>query len=109
MKMRQAPGFKAITRFDKQLIKVAGYFVPLEQNDIGQVTELLFVPYYGACIHVPPPPANQIIYASINQRSAELSMFDPYWLEGTLLAQAHESDLAHAAYRMENAVLIPWE
>ena len=114
MKGRQAQGFAAVHTFDRQRIKVAGYFVPLEETDAGELSELLFVPYYGACIHVPPPPANQIIYAKlakpISETSmSETSMFDAYWLEGTLVAKAHNNDLAETAYSMDDASLTIWE
>ncbi len=109
MKSRQAAGFKAVDTFDRQRIKIAGYFVPLEETDVGELEELLFVPYYGACIHVPPPPANQIIYAKLRKPLSETSMFDAYWLEGTLVAQTHNNELAEVAYSMSDASLTLWE
>ena len=42
-------------------VKIPGFIVPLEENK-GEVTEFLLVPYFGACIHTPPPPANQILH-----------------------------------------------
>ena len=53
-----APVVKAL---DGQLVKLPGYIVPLDVTEEGRVTEFLLVPYYGACIHTPPPPANQIV------------------------------------------------
>jgi hypothetical protein len=41
--------------------RVPGYMIPLEDN-LEEVTEFLLVPYPGACIHVPPPPPNQIVH-----------------------------------------------
>lgn len=109
MKGRQAQGFAAVHTFDHQRIKVAGYFVPLEETDAGELAELLFVPYYGACIHVPPPPANQIIYAKLAKPISELSMFDAYWLEGTLVVKPHNNELAETVYSMDDASLTIWE
>ncbi len=109
MKSRQAPGFAAVRTFDQQRIKIAGYFVPLEETDAGELVEILFVPYYGACIHVPPPPANQIIYAKLRKPLSETSMFDAYWLEGTLVAQSHKNELAEVGYSMSDAFLTLWE
>jgi uncharacterized protein len=109
MKSRQAPGFAAVHSFDHQRIRLAGYFVPLEQTDAGQLLEILFVPYYGACIHVPPPPANQIIYAKLQKPMSETSMFDAYWLEGTLVAEPHNNDIAETVYSMQDASLTLWE
>ncbi len=109
IKGRQAPGFSAVHTFDHQRVKLAGYFVPLEETAAGELQELLFVPYYGACIHVPPPPANQIIFAKLQKPIAETSMFDAYWLEGTLVANTHNNDLAETAYTMKDASLTLWE
>ncbi len=109
MKSRQAPGFSAVHTFDHQRVKLAGYYVPLEQTDAGELLEVLFVPYYGACIHVPPPPANQIIYAKLKNPSTESSMYDAYWLEGTLVAKAHSNGLAETGYTMMDAELTPWQ
>jgi uncharacterized protein len=109
MAQRQIKGFSAISDFDHKRVRVAGYFVPLEQTPVGVVTEILFVPYFGACIHVPPPPANQIIYAKLDKEDFELSMFNAYWLEGTIVAQTNDRQLAVSGYTMTDASLKLWE
>lgn len=57
--MPNAPVVKAL---DGQNIRLPGYIVPLEVSEEGRTTEFLLVPYFGACIHVPPPPSNQIVH-----------------------------------------------
>jgi uncharacterized protein len=109
MAERQIKGFAAIHDFDHQRVRVAGYFVPLEQTPTGAATEILFVPYFGACIHVPPPPANQIIYAKLGIANLELSMFEAYWLEGTIVAQTNASSVAVAGYTILDGKLSVWE
>ena len=47
-----------------QRIRISGYLLPLEVTG-SKVTEFLLVPYVGACIHVPPPPPNQIVHVKI--------------------------------------------
>jgi hypothetical protein len=37
--------------------RLPGYVVPLDTQPAG-IKEFLLVPYFGACIHSPPPPAN---------------------------------------------------
>ena len=49
-------------KLDGQLIEIPGFIVPLSEDSEGLVTEFFLVPYVGACIHVPPPPPNQIVY-----------------------------------------------
>jgi hypothetical protein len=47
-----------------RIVRMPGYLLPLDV--IGaKVTEFLLVPYIGACIHVPPPPPNQIVYVKV--------------------------------------------
>lgn len=64
-------------------VRIPGYVLPLE-FDGDRVTEFLLVPYVGACIHTPPPPANQIIYVKPNASFAISGMFTPVWVSGKL-------------------------
>src|SRR4029453_11969102 len=57
-------------------VHIGGYVVPLS-FEATRVTDFLLVPFVGACIHVPPPPANQIIYVKINQGFDVQGTFDP--------------------------------
>ncbi len=59
---QQAPDAPVVKSLDGQQVKLPGYIVPLEVNEEDRTTEFLLVPYYGACIHVPPPPPNQIVH-----------------------------------------------
>ena len=56
-----APVVKAL---DGQSVSLPGFVVPLE-GDSELITEFLLVPYFGACIHVPPPPPNQLVHVTI--------------------------------------------
>jgi len=51
-----------IPSLNRQRVKIAGFVVPLDINK-KKVKEFLLVPYFGACIHVPPPPSNQVVHA----------------------------------------------
>jgi hypothetical protein len=63
--------------------RVPGYMVPLEDN-LFEATEFLLVPYPGACIHVPPPPPNQLVHVTMDGgKTAELrSLYEPVWVQG---------------------------
>ena len=52
---------KVVTDMNNVAVRIPGYIVPLEFNDDQAVTQFFLVPFFGACIHVPPPPPNQII------------------------------------------------
>jgi uncharacterized protein len=71
-------------------------------NDNGVVSEFFLVPYFGACIHVPPPPPNQIVYVKLTGGGVRLgSPEDAYWVTGTLHAQVNGTSLAKAAYTLD--------
>ncbi|HTU52118.1 MAG TPA: DUF3299 domain-containing protein, partial [Acidobacteriaceae bacterium] len=58
-------------------VSIPGFMVPLE-DDLDVVTEFLLVPYAGACIHVPPPPPNQIVYVKMNKNTkVQVTFTDP--------------------------------
>jgi hypothetical protein len=75
-------------------IRIPGYLLPLEVS-ATKVTEFLLVPYVGACIHVPPPPPNQIIYVKIGQNKSyqSKSLYDPVWVTGIIAAKSMVKDL----------------
>jgi hypothetical protein len=85
---------------DGATVRIAGYVVPLEASSKSHA-EFLLVPYFGACIHAPPPPANQIIHVVAGGITPRLQSMDTVWVSG-LLATAHsESDLGASSYRLE--------
>jgi hypothetical protein len=94
---------------DGKKVKLPGFVVPLE-GDGEKVSEFLLVPYYGACIHVPPPPANQTVYVNVSSGKAEIrNAFDVVWVTGTLSAKSFDHDLATAGYRLEAISVEPYE
>ena len=84
---------------DGKRVKLAGFVVPLERKG-DAVLELLLVPYFGACIHTPPPPANQIVHVILKKPAEGLKMMDAFWVSGTLSLQHGDSSLGIYGYRM---------
>ncbi|MDP9962903.1 hypothetical protein J2W37_000609 [Variovorax paradoxus] len=68
---------------DGAVIRLPGYVVPLEGTAQG-MRELLLVPHYGACIHTPPPPSNQIVHVMLDKPVKSLSAMDTIWVSGAL-------------------------
>ena len=64
-------------------VRIAGYLLPIEL-DGALVKEFLLVPYVGACIHVPPPPANQIVHVTYDPGFKSSGLFAPVWVEGVI-------------------------
>jgi hypothetical protein len=75
--------------------------VPLEFDAQLNVTRFFLVPFFGACIHVPPPPPNQIVYGIFEQGLKLEALYEPVWLTGRLTTTLTENDVATAAYAME--------
>src|SRR5690606_42145125 len=71
-------------------IRLPGFVVPLE-GDGKTVREFLLVPYFGACIHVPPPPANQLIHVMPDQPIPGEWNMVPVWVSGVLTVARIES------------------
>ena len=91
-------------------IKLPGFVSPLDENN-GMVTEFLLVPYFGACIHAPPPPLNQTLLVK-PQKDKSVSMdkiYEPVWVIGTLSTQGAMTDLAQAGYVIDVAEVTPYE
>ena len=83
---------------DEQSVRIPGYIVPLEYDDDRAVTRFLLVPYFGACIHEPPPPPNQTIYAEFDPGVEVKSIWYPYWIEGEVSVSQVNAALATASY-----------
>lgn len=91
---------KVVERFDKRNIRVPGFIVPVNMDENQQVTEFFLVPYFGACIHLPPPPPNQIIY--VHHEGININdIYTPYWIEGQLSTTLTENEVAVSAYAMQ--------
>ncbi|MBL0726435.1 DUF3299 domain-containing protein [Piscinibacter sp. HJYY11] len=97
-----APTNKAL---DGQAIKLPGYVVPLEESKDG-LKEFLLVPYFGACIHSPPPPSNQIIHVVAAKPVKGFSAMDTVWVTGTLSLARQESEMGVSGYRIAAASIV---
>ena len=91
-----------------KLVKMPGFVVPLE-FDGTEVSEFLLVPYFGACIHVPPPPANQIVYVKSQKKGLIDGLFDVVWVTGKMNTVRFNSDLGEAGYTLEASAVVPYE
>ena len=98
-----------VEEYNDKLVKLPGFVVPLEYSDKGKITQFLLVPYFGACIHYPPPPHNQIVFVVLDEPVALDSIWDPVWAIGTFKAEARDSYLATAGYTMAETKLEDFE
>jgi uncharacterized protein len=87
------------TQMNGERVRLPGYIVPLEEAH-GELKEFLLVPYYGACIHSPPPPSNQIVHVVSPQPLKGLRSMDAVWVSGTLKVQRQDSAMGVAGYQI---------
>ncbi len=94
---------KTVSSLNGKQIRLGGYPVPLEADAKGRSTLFFLVPYPGACIHVPPPPPNQLVLVRYPKGLKLDDIYTPLWVTGTLKVEAVSNDLADAAYALEAA------
>lgn len=89
---------------DDRKIRLAGYMVVLDARE-ERITEFLLVPYSGAGIHQPAPPANQVIQVRVKseQALATNQEYESVWVEGALKIQSPPSSSARVAYLLNDA------
>jgi len=99
-----------VPAMNRRRVRLPGYLVPMDLEG-ERVRSFLMVPYFGACIHVPPPPPNQVVFVEMEDA---VSLADPYgahWVTGELRTSSSSTDLAEAAYSMrgEAVAVFDWE
>lgn len=92
---------RVVNEFDQQNIRIPGFIVPLEFDDKQTITEFFLVPFFGACIHLPPPPPNQTIFVQAADGIKIDAIYDPFWITGRLRTELIQNDMAAAAYKMQ--------
>ncbi|NOI24762.1 DUF3299 domain-containing protein [Vibrio mediterranei] len=92
MAQMQARSETTTDRFDKQHIRMAGFIVPLEMTG-EKSTDFLLVPVAGACIHLPPPPANQIVRIRYPEGFEIKNVQYPVWVEGIFTRDKQTEDV----------------
>ena len=99
----------AALQLDGKRVTIPGFMVPLE-DDLDKVTEFLLVPYAGACIHVPPPPPNQMVYVKMNKSTKiQVTFTDPIQVTGTLKISTVESPYGAVSYDLSGESVEPYQ
>ena len=93
---------------DGQKIRIPGFVVPLEFDEDQTISQFFLVPYFGACLHMPPPPPNQIILVDAPDGVQMSALYEPFWLEGEVSTVVTENDMAKSAYAMQLHKLSPY-
>lgn len=101
MPPRQMGSSKTVAALDGAYVRMPGFALALEYAGDERVSELLLVPYFGACIHVPPPPPNQVVHVILDEPIKLGRLWDPVWITGIMRTRVHYNDLGNAAYTLE--------
>lgn len=90
-----------------QNVRIPGFVVPLEDSKEG-LKEFLLVPYFGACVHSPPPPSNQIIHVLPKSSAKGFRSMDAVWITGTLTNTMTDSYMGASSWRVEAVSVAPY-
>lgn len=107
--MEQIGTYNVVADLNGANIRLPGYVVPLDFNASFEYTEFLLVPYFGACLHTPPPPPNQIVYVKSAKATKIANINEPVWIEGVMKTGQFGSELGNSAYELTLSKLEPYE
>lgn len=96
-----------VAALNGQAIRMPGFVVPIEQSKEG-ISEFLLVPYHGACIHTPPPPANQIVHVKAGAPVKGIQSMSAVWVTGVLQTVRKDSGMGVSGYALDLAGIEPY-
>ncbi len=89
-------------------VRIPGFVVPLD-DFMEDGAEFLLVPYYGACVHTPPPPPNQIIFVQMaGKKAVKLTLFDAVWMHGKIKIATVESPYGTVGFTLDGTKMEPY-
>ena len=95
------------TDWNNQIIRLPGFIVPLEYSGTG-VTAFILVPFVGACVHVPPPPANQLVFVTTNDLYESTGLYEAVNVIGMFGTASTSTQLANIAYALSADRIEPY-
>jgi hypothetical protein len=85
---------------DGAYIKMPGFIIPIDLSPAG-VTSFVLVPYVGACLHVPPPPPNQLVFVTTETPWPSDDLWDAVWVTGQMQHEIQSTDVADTGYELK--------
>jgi len=107
--MEQIGTYNVVEDLNGKQVRLPGYVVPLDFNLSAEYNAFLLVPYFGACLHTPPPPPNQIVFVTSEQMTKIENIEEPVWVEGRMKTGRFGSELGNSAYELTLSKLEPYE
>jgi hypothetical protein len=96
-----------LSSLDGKDVKIPGFMVPLEDN-VNAVTTFLLVPSPQACIHVPPPPPNQMVLVEMDSSSNAKVEYGPIWIYGRLSLKSKRHMYGESSFTMTGKTIEPY-
>ena len=100
--------YRFVEELDGTRVRMPGFLLPMEAGPEG-VTEFILTPYAGACIHVPPPPPNQLVFVHAARPWETHGLFEAIWVTGRLSVNPITTDLAEIGYALEAERIEPYD
>ncbi|MFZ8199549.1 DUF3299 domain-containing protein [Alteromonas portus] len=102
-----------VDKFNGKYVKLSGFIVPVEANAQREITAFFIVPYFGACIHYPPPPPNQIVFVSLNNAHEKggisgIDIQQAYTFSGEFTTGLYEDPQGTSAYLLDVVEIKPY-
>lgn len=100
---------ETLKKLNGQVVRVPGFMVPLEDWE-QKVSEFILVPYFGACIHVPPPPPNQMAHVLMaKDQKVDVNLWDPVWVVGTLKIENVDSPYGIVGFQLSGEKIAKYD
>ncbi len=102
-----------VDKFNGNYVELSGFIVPVEANAQREITSFFIVPYFGACIHYPPPPPNQIVFVSLNNTHEQggisgIDIQQAYTFSGEFSTGLYEDPQGTSAYLLDVIEIKPY-
>ena len=107
--MEQIGTYNVVDDLNGANVRLPGYVVPLDFNAASEYDQFLLVPYFGACLHTPPPPPNQIIFVKSSPATKIADIYEPVWVKGVMKTGEFGSDLGNSAYELTLVSVEPYD
>ena len=95
------------TDWNGRMVRLPGFIVPIDYKGTG-VTAFILVPYVGACVHVPPPPANQLVFVTTGDPYESKGLFEPVNVTGMFGTASTSTQLAEIGYALSAEIIEPY-